>query len=344
METGRIGVGLVGYGYWGPNLARNFYMQKDCSLLTICDLSPGRAELAASNYPSVRVTDNFQDLLDDPGIHLVLIATPVSTHYDFAKRALLAGKDVLVEKPVAATVSEAQELVDLSEETGRILFVDHTYLFTGSVKKILELLADNELGEIEYIDSVRINLGLFSNDVNVLFDLAPHDLSLLCCFMKDDPVSVQALGAPVMDNDQEAIAYLHLVYPNEVIAHCHISWLSPVKIRRTIIGGTEKMIVFDDNEITEKLKIYDRGVEFRENQMSQSDIYKIIVDYRMGDIVSPRLSTREALAEEADYLVECIKTRQRPFTDGRFGLRVVKILEAAQTSLRNGGQLVEIGS
>lgn len=337
-----FGLGLVGFGYWGPNLARNFFLQPDCRLLAICDSSPQRRALAGSIYPGVSVTAEFNDLIKNPDIDAVMIATPVSTHYALAKSCLEAGKDVLIEKPMTYSSQEGEALLELAERKGLIIFVDHTYLFTGAVLKIKQIFEQGDLGGLRYADSVRANLGLFNQDVNVIYDLAPHDLSIFCYLVQQDPEYVQALGSHAIKSGHQTIAYLHLNYPGGFTAHCHLSWQSPVKIRRMILGGKLKMIVFDDNEPTEKVKVYDWGMDIRRDQMDQNDIYRTIVDYRMGDILVPKVSNREALSLEADEFVSCLKTRRRPLTDGHFGLRVVRILEASQRSIMQNGEKVPI--
>lgn len=336
-----IGVGLIGYGYWGPNLARNFAAQPDCSLLAICDSNPARAELAARHNPSARVTRNGEDLFSDPAIKAILIAVPVFAHFDLARRALLADKDVLVEKPFTLTSKEAHELIRLARERSRILAVDHTFLFTGAVAKIKEMTDAGALGKIMYVDSVRINLGLFQHDVNVVWDLAPHDLSITSYLIGEDPVSVQAVGSAHGTDGMESIAYLHLEFVDGLIAHFHFNWLAPVKIRRTLIGGSKQMIVYDDMEPSEKVKVYDKGVVIKQGDIDS--IYKTIVDYRTGDMVAPKLSHHEALAAEAKHFLNCVRERTAPIADGVAGLRVVRILEAAQASLRAGGKPVTMG-
>ena len=253
-----VGIGLVGFGYWGPNLARNFSSHKDCRLVAICEVNQDRAELAARGYPSTTITQNYHDLLKNDEISAIVIATPVDVHFQLVKDALMAHKDVLVEKPIARTIAEAKELVAVAEKNGCILAVDHTFLFTGAVKKIKEIIDSGDLGKILYVDSVRINLGLFQQDVNVIYDLAPHDLSIVAYLIDDDPVYVRAMGACHAHTSLENIAYLHLEYADGMIAHFHFNWLAPVKIRRFLIGGTNKMIVYDDLESSEKVKVYDK--------------------------------------------------------------------------------------
>jgi len=333
-------VGLVGYGYWGPNLARNFFAQPDCSVVTICEKNPARAELARRHYPSARVTQHLDELLSDAAVHAVLIAVPVSAHFEIASQALRAGKDVLVEKPLASTAAQAKELIRLAAEHGCLLAVDHTFLFTGAVQKIKQLIDAGALGRIMYVDSVRINLGLFQHDVNVIYDLAPHDLAIIGYLVGVDPLRVQAMSRSHAGDAIESIAYLHLDFPDDLIAHFHFNWLAPVKIRRTLIGGTSQMIVYDDMEPSEKVKVYDKGVVIKQGDMDS--IYKTIVDYRTGDMVAPKLVHEEALAVEARHFLHCVRTRSKPIADGWAGLRVVRILEAAEASLRAGGERIAL--
>ena len=337
-----INVALVGFGYWGPNLARNFSSQSGCTLTAICELNTDRAVAAKAQYPACLITNDYQVLLDNPDIHAILIATPVTSHFELTKRALLAGKDVLVEKPLTAKTSEAEELVELAQERNRILAVDHTFLFTGAVQKMKELVSSGDLGEIIYIDSVRINLGLFQHDVNVIWDLAPHDLSIVAYLIDKAPLAVTAVGASHSGNGIENIAYLHVEYPGNLIAHFHLNWLAPVKIRRTLIGGTRKMIVYDDMEPSEKVKVYDKGISL--NRADADSIRNIIVDYRTGDMVAPKLAHREALHAEAEHFLKCVRTRSTPLADGRAGLYVTRILEAAENSLRGGGCRISLGN
>jgi len=335
-----IGIGLIGFGYWGTNLARNFNALDRCRLVAICEKKKAQASRAAQLYPGSNITEDYDDLLNNKDIHAIVIATPVSTHFDLAKEALSSGKDVLVEKPLAKTSSEAEELISTAEKNGRILAVDHTFLYTGAVRKMKEIIDSNELGQIIYIDSVRVNLGLFQPDINVIYDLAPHDLSIVCHLLDRDPVSVQSIGTTHTGKNFAYLAYLHLEYADGVIAHFHFNWLSPIKIRRTLIAGTNKMIVYDDMEPSEKVKIYDKGIEIKEGEIDS--IYKIYVDYRTGDTVAPKLDTKEALALEAEHFVSCVENRTTPLTDGKSGLKVVRIIEAAQISINNKGARIEM--
>lgn len=333
------GIGLVGFGYWGPNLARNFAIQEGVRLAAICEQQPKRAAAAKQLYPSAHVTADYNELLNDPDIHAILIATPVSHHYPLAKQALLAGKDILVEKPFTQTYEEALELMELGESLGRIIAVDHTFLFTGAVKKIKELVDSKVLGDILYFDSVRINLGLFQKDVNVIHDLAPHDLAILSHLVDTPPVSVQAMGACHGGACMESVAYLHLEYETGMVAHFHFNWLAPVKVRKTLIAGTNKMVVWDDLEASEKVKVYDKGVLISNDPDS---INKVKVDYRTGDMWAPKLLHQEALGVEARHFVDCIVGRTRPLAGASEGAQVVRILEASKESLANGGRRVAL--
>lgn len=334
-----IGVALVGFGYWGPNLARNFAAQKDARLVSICELQPNRAEEAARRFPQARITSDYASILAAPEVHVVLIATPVSSHFELARQALLAGKDILVEKPFTQTVAQAEELVALGEAQGRIVGVDHTFLYTGAVRKIKELVSQGDLGDLLYFDSVRINLGLFQDDVNVIHDLAPHDLAILNHIVGQRPVSVVALGTCHTRTRLENLAYLHLEYENNFIAHFHFNWLAPVKIRKTLIAGTSKMIVYDDMEASEKVKVYDKGIVVSPDQDS---LAKIRVDHRTGDMWAPKLIHREALSAEAEDFLRCVRERAKPLADACDGLEVVRLLEAAHASLQGGGLRVEL--
>ena len=333
-----VQIGLIGYGYWGPNLARNFTGIPECQLTRICDLSGERRARAQQSFPQAQVTEYVEDLLDDSALDAVVVATPVQTHFALAKASLLAGKDVLIEKPLTRTSQEAMELIQLAEDKQRLIAVDHTFLFTGAVRKMKQLVDDGDLGEITYIDSVRINLGLFQNDVNVLYDLAPHDLSIAFYLLDQKPLSVQAMGACHAGNRIENIGYLHLEFANNVIAHFHFNWLSPVKIRRTLIGGSKKMIVYDDMDPTEKVKVYDSGIVITPGNVESA--HRVYIDYRTGDMVAPKLDREEALKAEAVHFVSCVRNRTRPLADGWSGLQIVQVLEAAQRSIQSGGQRV----
>jgi predicted dehydrogenase len=333
-----ITIGLIGYGYWGINLLRNFVNTPGCRVRTVCDSRPERLALLHKTYPELTATPHADELLDDPAIDAVVIATPVSQHYAMARRALLAGKHILVEKPFTASVDEARDLLDLADRRNRIVMVDHTFLFTGAVQQIKQLTDAGELGRINYFDSTRVNLGLFQPDVNVLWDLAPHDLSILNHLVAERPVSVVATGSSHTRSGLEDIAYLTLYYASDFIAHFTCSWISPVKIRRILIGGSRQMVLFDDVEPTEKVRIYDTG--FTVN--SEEEKHRMLVDYRVGDIFMPKIAPSEALAGLAAEFIGAILEDRAPLADGRAGLEVVEILEAAQASINQRGREIRV--
>lgn len=334
-----LGVGVIGYGYWGPNLVRNFMEAPGSEVVSVSDLSAERLSPLASRYPKVRITTDYRELLRDARVDAVVIATPVASHFELAMAALAAGKHVLVEKPLASDSRQAQTLVEEAERRRLVLMVDHTFIYTGAVRKIRELITAGELGQIYYYDSVRINLGLFQHDVNVIWDLAVHDLSIMDYVLPARPVAVSATGISHLPGQPENVAYITLFFPERQIAHVHVNWLTPVKVRRTLIGGSEKMIVYDDLEPSEKLKVYDKGVTVGQHP---EDVYELLVSYRSGDMWAPRFDTTEALRTEAAHFVECVTRGARPETDGEAGLRIVRIMEAAEESLRARGQLVEL--
>ena len=334
-----IGIGVIGYGYWGPNLVRNFMEIRESKVVGVSDLRVERLARVNSLYPSVKTTTNYRDLLLDPTIDAIAIATPVSSHYDLALQALQAQKHVLVEKPLAATSEQAACLIDEAERRKLVLMVDHTFVYTGAVRKIRELVSNNALGEMYYYDSVRVNLGLFQHDVNVIWDLAVHDLSIMDSVLPMRPVAVSATGISHIPGSPENIAYLTLFFESNQIAHIHVNWLTPVKVRRTLIGGSERMIVYDDLEPSEKVKVYDRGVTLSQRPEA---VYELLVSYRSGDMWAPRLDNIEALKAEALHFIDCIENNKRPETDGYAGLRIVQILEAAEQSLRAQGKLITL--
>jgi predicted dehydrogenase len=336
-----VGIGLVGYGYWGPNLARNFAVQANCRLVAICELHPERARLASQRHAGTLVTNQYAELLGHPDIQAIVLATPMQTHFALARQALLAGKDVLVEKPMTRTAAEAEALVHLARQNGRILAVDHTFLFTDAVRNIKELVDSGALGKLLYMDSVRTNLGLFHPEYNVIWDLAPHEISIVLHLCQHDPIAVQAQGACHTNNAVENLAYIHLELSDGFIAHFHLNWLAPVKIRQTILAGSRQMVVYDDMNRTEKIKIYNKGIAVRPADDVDAH-YKAAINYRMGDMVAPHLPNQEALAVEAAHFVDCVANRKPPLVPGEDGLRVVRILEAAQCSLQNHGQRVEL--
>jgi predicted dehydrogenase len=338
MENTDVKVGLVGYGYWGPNLLRNLQETDGVEVKRCVDLRQERRAVASKRYPTVQVSAEADDILSDSEVDAVVLATPVFTHHDLAKRALEANKHVLVEKPMTRTVKEAEELIKLAETKALVLMVDHTFVYTGAVRRMKEIIEAGELGELYYFDSVRVNLGLFQHDIDVIWDLAPHDVSILTYVIPEKPKSVSAVGADHTGRGLVDVAYLTLHFANNFIAHFHVNWLSPVKVRQNLIGGSRRMLVYDDMEPSEKVRVYDRGIQVR----SQEGIYKALVDYRMGDVWSPKLDVREALSVECEHFVNCVRTRKNANSDGESGLQVVKILEAASASIANGGHPVAI--
>jgi predicted dehydrogenase len=334
-----IGIGVIGFGYWGPNLVRNFSELQKSKVLAICDARPERLKSAQLRYPGVETTNDFRELMDHKGIDAIAIATPVSSHYELAMESLKAGKHVLVEKPLTMTSEQGARLIDEAEKRSLTLMVDHTFLYTGAVRKIKDLVDTNGVGEVYYYDSVRVNLGLFQHDVNVIWDLAVHDLSIMDYVLGMEPVAVSATGISHVTGKPEDIAYLTLFFDSRVIAHIHVNWLAPVKVRSTLIGGDKKMIVYDDLEPSEKIKIYDKGITLGNNG---EGIYKEMIGYRTGDMWAPKLDTAEALKLEAVHFLQCIEEKKKPVTDGAAGLRIVKILEAATESMKEHGRPLEL--
>jgi predicted dehydrogenase len=334
-----IRVGVIGYGYWGPNLVRNFAERPDAQVVLVADRRPERLALVQRRYPGIRVTAEPADLIADPAVDAVVIATPVALHFELAFAALRAGKHVLVEKPMASTSEEASRLIDEAARRRLVLMVDHTFVYTGAVQKMGELVGSGELGDLYYYDSVRINLGLFQQDVDVLWDLAVHDLSIMDFVLPQQPVSVSATGLAHVPGKPENIAYMTMFFDGPMIAHVHASWLAPVKVRRTLLGGSRRMVVFDDLEGSEKIKVYDSGISV---DPSPENVYQMLVGYRTGDMWAPKLSVTEALAVEAAHFVDCVTRSTKPKSDGEAGLRVVRLLEAASASMQSHGRPVDI--
>lgn len=334
-----IGVGVVGYGYWGPNLVRNFADNPRVTLVSVCDLRPERLAHVQSRYPTVEITTDFETMLADPRIDAIAVATPVSAHYRLALRALEAGKHVLVEKPLTSTSQEAEHLLQVAAERNRVLMVDHTFVYTGAVRRMRDLVRNGHLGELYYYDSVRVNLGLFQHDVSVIWDLAVHDLSIMDFVIEAKPVAVSATGVSHVPGQPENLAYITLFFESTLIAHLHVNWLAPVKVRRTLVGGSQRMIVYDDLEPSEKVKVYDRGITLNP---STESVYQMLIGYRTGDMWAPQLDMTEALKGEINHFVDCIESGCQPQTDGPMALRVIRILEAASRSLSERGQLVEL--
>jgi predicted dehydrogenase len=332
-----INVGVIGYGYWGPNVVRNFHRLSTCHLVAVCDKNPLLLDRCLASYPGLQGTKDAEEIATSPRIDAVAIVTPVSTHYELARTCLENGKHVFVEKPFTATVAQAEELIELAARKNLTIMVDHTFLFTGAVRKMKELIEQQTLGQLYYYDSVRVNLGLFQHDVNVIWDLAPHDLSIMDYVIDDRPSAVIATGISHF-NGLEDMAYITIYFPNNIIAHLSVNWLSPVKVRTTLIGGENKMLVWNDLESDEKIKIYDKGVKVTNKQ----GVYDLLVNYRSGDMWAPRVEQTEALAVEAEYFIDCILHNQKPFNDGEAGLRIVKLLAAANVSIKQRGQLVHV--
>ena len=333
-----ITIGVIGYGYWGPNIVRNFFSIDNCRIRSVADERGERLVLLAKNFPSITGVNNAGDILNDRSINAVVIATPVFTHFELAKKALENGKHVLIEKPLASTVAESEELINLAERNGLTLMVDHTFLYTGAVQKMKELIDSDFIGTPRYFDSSRINLGLFQSDINVLWDLAAHDISILIYLIKNIPESINATGISHTHNHVENIAYMTVNYNSDFIAHINCSWTSPVKVRQTLIGGDKKMILYNDIEPSEKVRVYDTGYYHKTDE----DKKKILVDYRIGDIYIPKLSAEEALTGVANDFIQSILQKKEPLSNAQLGIGVVKILEASQQSIKNKGKEVKI--
>jgi len=332
-----LNMGVIGYGYWGPNIVRNFSSVDGIQVVAVCDSSPDMLKKARKTYPALEVSTDPASILESTNIDAVAVITPVFTHFDLARKALENGKHVFVEKPFTFTVQQAEELVELADRKGLKIMVDHTFLFTGAVKKIKELMDEGALGKLYYYDSMRVNLGLFQHDVNVVWDLAPHDFSVMDFLIQEKPVALSATGE-IHYNGFEDIAYVTVYCEQNVIAHFNVNWLSPVKIRTTLLGGDKKMLLWNDLEADEKLKIYDKGVEVT----NRENVYELLVSYRSGDAWIPKVDQIEALKLEANYFVDCVTNDKTPINDGHAGLRIVKMLEAANESLKGKGKLVEL--
>ncbi|HEV7717950.1 MAG TPA: Gfo/Idh/MocA family oxidoreductase [Arsenicitalea sp.] len=337
-----VGVAVVGYGYWGPNLVRNFSGIPGAKLLWVCDLQTERLAGVRSRYPAVQITEDFDTVLADPRVDAIAFATPVSSHFKLAMLALKAGKHVLVEKPIASSSAQAEQLIEEAERRGLVLAVDHTFVHTGAVRKMREII-QGSIGELYYYDSVRVNLGLFQHDVSVLWDLAVHDLSIMDFVVPERPVAVSATGMSHVVGEPENIAYLTLFFASNLIAHVHVNWLAPVKVRRTLVGGSEKMIIYDDLEPSEKIKVYDRGIVLSSMPARRGEqVREMLVGYRSGDMTAPHLDTTEALDSELREFISCVERGQTPIADGTAGARVVRLLEAATVSLARRGAVVDI--
>ena len=335
----RINVGVVGCGYWGPNLIRNFHNLADCDLKVICDLDIQRLNHLKGLYPQVEVSTDFQELIARDDLHALVIATSAPTHYGMAKEALLAGKHVFIEKPMATSSTECDELVQLAAARGLTLMVGHTFLYSAPVRRIKEIITAGDIGELRYINARRLNLGLFQRNINVTWDLAPHDISIMLYLLEHPVRKVSAIGASHVDTNVENIAYLTLQFDTPMLAHFHVNWLAPAKVRRTIIGGSKKMLVYDDGEMDDKLRVYDSGAQLA---ASREAMYRTFVEYRTGDVLIPKLEKAEALAVEMKHFINVVRGFEAPISGGELGIEVVRVIEAAQRSLRMGGTAVEV--
>ena len=334
-----IKIGVIGYGYWGPNLVRNFAETPGITVASVADLDPKKLEIVQKRYPGVKTTTRFLDLLENKDIDAIAIATPVNSHFELGMAALKAGKHLRLEKPMTETSEQARKLVDEAEKRKLVLIVDHTFIYTGAVRRMGDMVKSGELGEILYYDSTRINLGLFQRDVSVISDLAVHDFSILDYLLGEQPVAVSAVGANHFPGTPENLSYITLFYNSGIIAHINVSWLAPVKVRQILIGGSKKMITYDDLEPSEKIKVYDKGISFTDDPQQ---IYEMRVGYRTGDMWAPKLDATEALRAEGEHFVDCIENGKAPMTDGYLGLRVVELIEAATRSMKERGRSVQI--
>ena len=332
-----IRIGVIGFGYWGPNIVRNFQGLPDCQVVTVCDSNPGALRRAQQAYASLRLTSDPTELLESADVDAVAVITPVWTHFELAKKALQNGKHVFVEKPFTSSTAQALELIELAEKKHLKIMVDHTFLFAGAVRKIRQLIDDDVLGRLYYYDSTRVNLGLFQHDVNVIWDLAPHDLSIMDFLIKLKPQAISATGAKHL-NSHEDMACITIYFPDNVMAHVNVNWLSPVKVRTTLLGGEKKMLVWNDLEADQKLKVYDRGVQVTNG----NGVYELLVSYRSGDMWAPKVEASEALKLEATHFVDCILNDKPPINDGAAGLRIVRMLEAANQSVTQRGAPVDL--
>jgi predicted dehydrogenase len=332
-----VKVGVIGYGYWGPNVVRNLHSVEDCQVVAVCDRSRDALKRVNRLYPRLELTTDYADILRSPDIDAVAVVTPVWTHFELAKAALENGKHVFVEKPFTSTSAQADELIELAERKNLKIMVDHTFLFGGAVRKIREVVDNGMLGPLYYFDSTRVNLGLFQHDVSVIWDLAPHDLSIMDHIITAKPEAVVATGGQHL-NGHADMAFITIYYPDRIIGHVNVNWLSPVKVRTTLIGGKDKMLVWNDLEADEKIKIYDKGVQITNGQ----GVYDLLVSYRSGDVWAPKVEQTEALKVELNYFVDCIRNDRTPINDGEAGLRVVRLLEAAEVSLKQRGTIIPL--
>jgi len=330
-----IHIGVIGYGYWGPNIVRNFNSIESARVAAVGDKNPDALKKVNAAWPGIRTTTDCDEVISAPDIDAVAVVTPVYTHFELARKVLQEGKHLFIEKPFTSTSAEAEELLELAARKNLTIMVDHTFLFSGAVKKIKELIEQDVLGDLYYFDSMRVNLGLFQHDINVIWDLAPHDLSIMDYLVKDPPQAVIATGISHF-NGHEDVAYVSCYFANNMIAHFNVNWLSPVKVRTTLIGGNKKMVVWNDLEADEKIKVYDKGADIT----NREGVYNLLINYRSGDMWMPKVDATESLKLEAGYFVDCVTSNKTPINDGQSGMRVVKILEAANASLRNKGAMV----
>jgi predicted dehydrogenase len=336
-SSGTIRIAVIGYGYWGPQIVRNFSSVEGCRVTTVCDRSPEALRRMQQAYPSIDANADPEAILRSASVDAVAVVTPVWTHFGLAKAALENGKHVFVEKPFTSTVAQAEELIELAEKKNLQIMVDHTFLFTGAVKKIHELISSGSLGDLYYYDSTRVNLGLFQHDVSVVWDLAPHDLSIMDYLITEEPEAIVATGEKHL-HGYEDVAYITVYFRSSIIAHINVNWLSPVKVRTTLIGGEKKMLMWNDLEADEKVKVYDRGVSIKNGE----GVYQLLISYRSGDMWAPKVEQTEALKNEVAYFIECVSKNEKPFNDGIAGHRVVKMLEAADQSLKERGKMVRL--
>lgn len=334
-----IGVGVIGYGYWGPNLVRNFMSNPGSRIVSVCDQSTARLALVRTLHPDMHVTVDVADLIQSPLVDAVAIATPVATHFELAMAALKAGKHVLIEKPITGNSPHALLLIEEAARRKLVLLVDHTFVYTGAVRKMRQLVQEAAFGQLRYYDSARVNLGIFQHDVNVMWDLAVHDLAIMAYVVDAKPVAVSAVGHSHVRGQPENVAFVTVFFPEDLIAHINVNWLSPVKIRRTLVGGSRRMIVYDDLEASEKVKVYDKGITVTE---TPDDLRKLLISYRTGDMWSPKVDETEALQVEVSHFIACIKREQQPLTNGEQGLKIVRLLEAADESMRKRGVPVDL--
>lgn len=334
-----LGIGVIGYGYWGPNLVRNFHAAEHSAVVMVSDLREKRRDLARKSYPAVRVVERAEEILRSPNVDAVAIATPVATHFDLALEALRAGKHVFLEKPMTDSAEKADRLIAEAEQRGLTLMVDHTFIYTGGVRRMKEAIDSGSLGDLYYYDSTRVNLGLFQPDVDVLWDLAVHDLSILDYIIPHRPVGISATGLGHLPGHPVNTAYITLFFADNFLAHVNVNWLSPIKLRQILVGGSRQMMLYNELSSDEKLRIYDKGIDVAD----QETAYKLMsLSYRMGDMVAPRIDRTEALSREAAHFVDCVRSGERPETDGHMGARIVRILEGAGKSLNKRGQYVPL--